>query len=59
MKEIISTKIALKVKKKIKINSSKDDILRVVRAFDHPNHEPAYMKINGIKVYLSTMNSKK
>ncbi len=52
-------KNSLKGKKKIKINSSKDDILRVVRAFDHPNHEPAYMKINGIKVYLSTMNSKK
>ena len=52
-------KKSLKGKKKININSSKDDILRVVRAFDHPNHEPAYMKINGIKVYLSTMNLKK
>ena len=42
--------------RKVKINSTKGDILRIVRAFDHPNHKPAYMIINGRKVYLSTIN---
>lgn len=46
-------------KRKIKENSTKDDILRIVRAFDHPDHEPAYMIINGKKIFLSTINRKK
>lgn len=46
-------------KRKIKIDSSKSDILRIVRAFDHPNHKPAYMIINGRKIYLSTINRSK
>ena len=46
-------------KRKIKLNSSQDDILRVVRAFDHPDHEKAYIVINGTKVYLSTIKKTK
>jgi len=46
-------------KRKIELNSSQDDILRVVRAFDHPDHEKAYIVINGTKVYLSTIKKSK
>ena len=52
-------KHSLKGKRKIKINASKKDILRIVRAFDHPNHEGAYMLINGTKVFLSILNKDK
>ncbi len=52
-------KNSLKGKRKIKLNSSQDDILRVVRAFDHPDHEKSYIVINGTKVYLSTIKKTK
>lgn len=59
MKRNYFNKNSLVGKRKIKINSTKSDILRIVRAFDHPNHKPAYMIINGRKVYLSTINRNK
>ena len=45
-------KYSLDGKKEIKKNFSKKKISRVVRAFNHPNHEPAYMIINGKKKYM-------
>ena len=31
---------------------SEEEILRTVRAFDFPGYEPAYMMVNGKKIYL-------
>ena len=38
--------------KEIKAEMSEEEILRTVRAFDFPGYEPAYMMVNGKKIYL-------
>lgn len=52
-------KYSLEGKKEIKKNFSKEKISRIVRAFDHPNHEPAYMIVNGEKKYMYNIFKKK
>lgn len=38
--------------KEIDLNDSKENILKVVRAFDFPGYEPAYFVVEGKKIYL-------
>lgn len=47
-------KHSLEGKKEISLQTPPDEIQRVVRAFDHPHHEPAYMYVAGYKIYLTT-----
>lgn len=49
-----STKGTLKSKEIQLDNLNKDMTLRVIKAFDSPYHEPAYMILNGKKIYLRT-----
>ena len=44
-------------RKEIDLTNMKiEDIYRIIRAFDFPGHEPAYFRINGKKVYLTTQD---
>lgn len=40
--------------KEIRLDMSQEEIVRIVRAFDFPGYEPAFIKINGEKIYMRT-----